>query len=153
MYKYKTSTKHPYPLCETTHHLMMFCTYKWMTFLSTICFTCNPGVTDQENGTTFSVTRWKSPNVYKSCPKTISQEKLTIYTPLQKLPNNVGIWVKYLLPPALNGCPKYKKLPNLVTLRVITKVWGHIKRVEGHNAHWSWGNRIDDLPNAWYSSD
>ena len=32
----------------------------------------------------------KSPNVYKSCPKMISLEKLKILTPLQKLPKNVG---------------------------------------------------------------
>ena len=32
----------------------------------------------------------KSPNVYKSCPKMISVEKLMILTPLQKLPRNVG---------------------------------------------------------------
>ena len=32
----------------------------------------------------------KSPNVYKSCPKMISLEKLLILTPSQKLPKNVG---------------------------------------------------------------
>ena len=32
----------------------------------------------------------KSPNVFKSCPKMISLEKLKILTPLQKLPKNVG---------------------------------------------------------------
>ena len=37
-----------------------------------------------------SVTSKKSPNVYKSCPKMISLEKLKILTPLQKLPKNVG---------------------------------------------------------------
>ena len=37
-----------------------------------------------------SVTSKKSPNVYKSCPKMISLEKLKILTPLEKLPNNVG---------------------------------------------------------------
>ena len=37
-----------------------------------------------------SVTRLKSPNVYKSCPNKISLEKWMILTPLQKLPNNVG---------------------------------------------------------------
>ena len=36
-----------------------------------------------------SVTSKKSPNVYKSCPKMISLEKLKILTPLQKLPKNV----------------------------------------------------------------
>ena len=39
-----------------------------------------------------------------------------ILTPLQKLPNNVGNLAKKLLPPALNGCPKCKKSPTLVTL-------------------------------------
>ena len=34
------------------------------------------------------VTSKKSPNVYKSCPKMISLEKLKILTPLQKLPKN-----------------------------------------------------------------
>ena len=37
-----------------------------------------------------SVTSKKSPNVYKSCPKMISLEKLKILTPFQKLPKNVG---------------------------------------------------------------
>ena len=32
----------------------------------------------------------KLPNVYKSCLKMISLEKLKILTPLQKLPKNVG---------------------------------------------------------------
>ena len=36
-----------------------------------------------------SVTRKKSPNVYKNCPKMISLEELKILTPLQKLPKNV----------------------------------------------------------------
>ena len=34
---------------------------------------------------TGSVTSKKSPNVNKSCPKMISQEKLKILTPLQKI--------------------------------------------------------------------
>ena len=37
-----------------------------------------------------SVTSKKSPNVYKSCPKMISLEKLKILTHLQKLSKNVG---------------------------------------------------------------
>ena len=32
----------------------------------------------------------KLPNVYKSCPKMISLEKLMFLTPLQKLPKNIG---------------------------------------------------------------
>ena len=39
-----------------------------------------------------SVTSKKSPNVYKSCPKMISPEKLKILTPLQKLHKNVRMW-------------------------------------------------------------
>ena len=30
----------------------------------------------------------------------------------------LAIWVKYLLPPALNGCPKCKKSHNMVTLKM-----------------------------------
>ena len=37
-----------------------------------------------------NVTRKKSPNVYKNCPKMISLEKLQILTTLQKLPKNDG---------------------------------------------------------------
>ena len=44
-----------------------------------------------------SVTSKKSPNVYKSCPKMISLEKLTILTPLQKLPENVGDFGKIIV--------------------------------------------------------
>ena len=39
---------------------------------------------------TGSVTRKKSPNVHKSCPKIISLNKWKILTALQKLPKNVG---------------------------------------------------------------
>ena len=63
-----------------------------------------------------SVTRKKSPNVYKSCPKMISLEKLKILTPFRKLPKNVGDLGKLFLPKALKSCPKSKKSPNLVTL-------------------------------------
>ena len=37
-----------------------------------------------------SVTREKSPNVRKSCPKIISLEKLKILAPTQKNPKTVG---------------------------------------------------------------
>jgi len=37
-----------------------------------------------------SVTNKKLPNVYKSYPKMISQEKLQILTPSQKMPKNEG---------------------------------------------------------------
>ena len=39
---------------------------------------------------TLSVTSKKSPNVYKSCPKMISLEKLKILTSLQNMPKNIG---------------------------------------------------------------
>ena len=44
-----------------------------------------------------SVTSKKSPNVYKSCPKMISLEKLKILTLLQKLPKNVGDLAKLIV--------------------------------------------------------
>ena len=57
-----------------------------------------------------SVTRTKSPNVYKSCPKMISLEK----------------WYE-LLPKASKSCPKSNKSPNLVTLLANKKVISSIK--------------------------
>ena len=58
-------------------------------------------------GETESVTSKKSPNVYKSCPKMISIEKLKIMTPLQILPKNVG----YLSQPiAATGIEKLPKV-------------------------------------------
>ena len=64
-----------------------------------------------------SVTRRKSPNVYKSCPKIISLEKLKILTPLQNLPNNVRDLGKYIIAKEFEkSCPKSNKSPYLVTL-------------------------------------
>ena len=60
-----------------------------------------------------SVTRKKFPNVYKSCPKKISQEKLKILTPVQKLPKNVGDLGKLI---AAKG---FKKLPQVQKNRQI----------------------------------
>ena len=37
-----------------------------------------------------NVTREKSPNIHKSCPKMISLEKFKILAPTQKLPKTVG---------------------------------------------------------------
>ena len=48
----------------------------------------------------------KSPNLYKSCPKTISVEKLQILTPLQKLPKNVGDLGKLIVAKGLKNLPK-----------------------------------------------
>ena len=43
---------------------------------------------------------------------------MKVLTPLQKLPKNVEVWANYLLPKALQSCPKSIKSPNLVTLSV-----------------------------------
>ena len=53
-----------------------------------------------------SVTSKKSPNVYQSCPKMISLEKLTILTPLQKLPKNVGDLGKFIVAKRFEKMPK-----------------------------------------------
>ena len=53
-----------------------------------------------------SVTRKKLPNVYNSCPKLISPEKLKILTPLQKLPKYVGVLRKISFPKGFEKCPK-----------------------------------------------
>ena len=58
----------------------------------------------------------KLPNVYKSCPKMISLEKLKILRPLIFFSKNVGYLSKKLLPKALKSCPKSNKFYNLVTL-------------------------------------
>ena len=49
----------------------------------------------------------KSPNIYKSCPKMISLEKLKILTPLQKLPKNGGDLGKSIV------AKDFKKLPKV----------------------------------------
>ena len=53
-----------------------------------------------------SVIRKKLPNVYKSCPKIISPEKLKILTPLQKLPKNVGDLGKLIVAKDFKKWPK-----------------------------------------------
>ena len=53
-----------------------------------------------------SVASEKLPNVYKSCPKMISLEKLKILTPLQKLPKNVGDLGKLIVAKGIEKLPK-----------------------------------------------
>ena len=48
----------------------------------------------------------KLPNVYKSCPKMISLEKLKILTPFQKLPKNVGYLGKLIVAKGFEKLPK-----------------------------------------------
>ena len=54
----------------------------------------------------YSVTSKKLPNVYKSCRKMISLEKLTILKPLQKLPKNVGDLGKLIVAKCFEKLPK-----------------------------------------------
>ena len=46
----------------------------------------------------------------------ISLEKLNIFTPLKKLPNNIGDLGKLIVAKGFKSCPMSKKSPNLVTL-------------------------------------
>ena len=48
----------------------------------------------------------KSPNVYKSCPKMVSLEKLKILTPVLKLPKNVGNIGKLIVAKGFKKLPK-----------------------------------------------
>ena len=64
-----------------------------------------------------SVTSKKSPNLYKSCPKIISLEKLKIMALLQKLPKNAGYLGKLIVAKGFKSCPMSNKSPNLVTLQ------------------------------------
>ena len=62
------------------------------------------------------LTSKKLPNVYKSCQKMSSLEKLKILTPLQKLPKIVGDLGKLIVATGFEKLPKSNKSPNLVTL-------------------------------------
>ena len=59
---------------------------------------------------THSVTRKKLPNVYKSCPKLISLEKIKILTPLRKQPKNVGDLGKLIDANGFENLPKVQKI-------------------------------------------
>ena len=65
----------------------------------------------QLNAGTVQCDQKKSPNVYKSCPNTISLEKWLILTPLHKFPKNVGDLGKLIVAKDLKSCPKCKKSP------------------------------------------
>ena len=54
-----------------------------------------------------SVTRKKSPNAYKSCPKMVTLKRCLILITLQKLPKNVGDLGK------LTVAKGFKKLPKV----------------------------------------
>ena len=57
-----------------------------------------------ESNLQYSVTDKKLPNVYKSCPKMTSLEKLKV--PLQKLPKNVGDLGKLIVAKGFEKLPK-----------------------------------------------
>ena len=57
-----------------------------------------------------SVTSKKLPNVYKSCPKLFSLEKLKILTPLQKLLKNVRDLDKLIVALGFEKLPKVQKV-------------------------------------------
>ena len=52
------------------------------------------------------MTSKKSQNVYKSCPKIISLEKIKILATLQKLPKNVGDLGKLIVATGFEKLPK-----------------------------------------------
>ena len=52
----------------------------------------------------------ESPNVYKSSPKMISQEKWKILTHLQNLPKNVGDFGKLIVAKGFKKLPKVQKI-------------------------------------------
>ena len=53
-----------------------------------------------------SVSSKKSPNIYKSCPKRSSLEKIKILTPLQKLSKDVGDLGKLIVTKGFEKLPK-----------------------------------------------
>ena len=55
----------------------------------------------------------------------ISLEKWMILTPLQKLTKNVGDLGKIIVAKSLNGCPKWKKSPDLAKL-VMNDLFSHL---------------------------
>ena len=57
-----------------------------------------------------SVTRKKSPNVCKSCPKMISLEKSKILTSLQKLPKNGGDLGNLTVAKSFKKLPKVQRI-------------------------------------------
>ena len=83
----------------------------------------------------------KSPNVYKSCLKMISLEKLKTFTPLQKLPKNVVALSKLLVATGLKSCPKSNKSSNLITLEKGDEQTTSRRR--SSCLHIFWINRLD----------
>ena len=56
----------------------------------------------------FQYDQKKSPNVYKSCPKMIPQEKWKILTPWEKLPKFVGYLGKLIVAKGFEKLPKFQ---------------------------------------------
>ena len=74
--------------------------------LSTFFISLSLSLSNSQSFLRPSVTSKMSPKVYKSCPKMISLEKLKIWTPLQKLPNNVRDLGKLSVAKSFKTLPK-----------------------------------------------
>ena len=78
------------------------------------------------------MTREKSPNVHKSCPKKISLEKLNILEHSQKLPKTVGDLGKLIVAKGFKKLPKVQKIAksghtecsNKCPMVIIAVLWG-----------------------------
>ena len=57
-----------------------------------------------------SVTRKKSPNVYKKLPKNDFTRKMIDFNTLQKLPKNVGYLGKFIVAKGFKKLPKVQKI-------------------------------------------
>ena len=68
-----------------------------------------------------SVTSKKSPNVYRCCPKWFHYKNEWFWHLYKNCLRINEIWANKLWTPAVNACPKSKKLPNLVTLHMICR--------------------------------
>ena len=89
-------------LCIEKKHFLL---HKQPSLAHTLCCIIRPFV----NASLYSVQcdQKKLPNVYKSCPKFISVEKLKILTPTQKLPKNVGDSGKLIVTKDLKNLPHF----------------------------------------------
>ena len=74
-------------------------------------------------GTHVQFNQKKSPNIYKSCPKLISLEKLKILSPLQKLLKNVGDLGKLIVAKGFKKLPKVQKIARSGTKQFWANIW------------------------------
>ena len=86
---------------ESSFVKMLFSEMSWLQMSSFTSTSLSLGI---------SVTRRKSPNVYKSCTKMISLEKWNILTYLQNSPKNVGDLVKLIVAKGFKKLTKVQKI-------------------------------------------